>query len=290
MSELLFLAETLRACAEIANDSKIPEDVRVAFGLGDFQDYEYTDAFVLEIVGDASIFLSPDASLGGEPLERIEGFHRALGGEPQHNSSSLVSQLIYYASLLEATEENRSDPGLAEILRRIRSSYLFEHMLVWIPMYVSYLEGLFPKLTNWSAALLDVLGSEAQSLGVVDWDLTPSALKDRPTLASVDLNTGLEVFASPYVTGFIVSRSLFKGIAEQYGIAPRVGTRKFMLSSLFEQDAGLALEVMTAVADAQVELWKSLESEFGVSATSWRRTAEASKDELIRARKNLTTY
>lgn len=288
MSELIYIAETLRACAEIAsNPSNDKSAVRSLLGLDDFQDYEYTDAFVLEIVPDSAVFLSDEAVLGGEPTERVVGFHRVLGMENIADPTGLVGQLQYYASLLSEIVERQSDPESLEILNKIRSSYLFEHVLVWLPMYASYLEHIFPKLKSWAGAIIDVFENEAIENQVNNWDILPSALATRPTLRDVGADAGLDVFASPFITGFIVSKSLLRKLGSKYEVPPRFGTRKFMLSSMFQQDGDATLELLGEVATTQLQMWTALEASIGTSARSWRINAEISIEEINSGRAEL---
>ncbi len=287
MSGFEYLAETLRACAEIADNPQLGTPMRDLFGLGDFPDFEYTDVFVLEIVPDAAIFLSEEAVLGGEVQERIVGFHRALGIEQVDDPTGLVGQLRNYASLLESVQENLAEPSRLAILNRVRSTYLLEHILVWLPTYLSYVESLFPKLTSWSQAILDVFATETKELGILEWNLEPSALANRPNLRDVGGKYGLEVFAAPYITGFIVSKTLLRTLGQKYNVAPRLGTRKFMLSSMFQQDASAMLELLTEAATMQMERWSALEADFGLPLKSWRINAGIAIEEIQSGRSAL---
>jgi hypothetical protein len=62
---------------------------------------EYTELFLFQLTPYASVYLGPEGMLGGEALDRIAGFWRALQQEPPVEPDHLAVMLGFYARLME---------------------------------------------------------------------------------------------------------------------------------------------------------------------------------------------
>ena len=280
MSSERYQAEVLRACADVVASPNFATEIRDLFGLWDFGAAEHTEVFVLELIPDASIYLTTAAHLAGVPLELVEGFYSALGLDGSGDASSLSSQLGFFASLLEMVADNRSDAKKLAVLDRTRSAFLFEHIVPWVPVYASVVARIAPELGPWSSALLEVLESQFAQLDLKSWDWDAAVLDSRPAFSTYEESTLSEMLVSPFLSGFVLTRKLLFSRSHQLGLAPRVGTRKFMMASLLDQDPRAAITLVGAEAIEQSGRWRDLGNCFGSALVSWEKQCQDSLDAL----------
>ncbi len=267
-------AEVLRACSEVVANAGLHSEIRGLFGLEGFSPADHTEVFTLELLPDACIYLSPGAQLGGEPAERIDGFLAAAGLEPMREATSLANQLVMLADLIDQLLKAPAGSQEASALEKVLAALLFEHVLPWVPPYVTATTRLEPRLSAWAGATVGTLAELAGWLGLASWEITPSVLEGRGAAAegASDL---VAMAASPYLCGtFLTKRVLFER-AYEVGLAPRIGSRKFMIASLLEQSPTAAAAVLREEAEFQAERWAELASAFGVPLASWADSAAA---------------
>src|SRR5918992_4869148 len=66
---------------------------------------EYTELFIFQLYPYASVYLGAEGMMGGEALDRIAGFWRALGEMPPAEADHLSVMLALYARLVELEDD-----------------------------------------------------------------------------------------------------------------------------------------------------------------------------------------
>ncbi|MDA8384872.1 MAG: molecular chaperone TorD family protein [Actinomycetota bacterium] len=273
-------AEVLRACSEVVANAGLHSEIRTLFGLEGFSPADHTEVFALELLPDACIYLSPGAQLGGEPAERLDGFLAAAGIEPIREATSLVKQLVMVADMIDRLLEAPPGSGDSAAMEKVLAAFLFEHVLPWAPVYATATTRLEPRLSSWAGATVGTLAEVAGWLELQSWEMTPSVLDGR-VKAAEDASDLVALAASPYLCGtFLTKRILFER-AYGVGLAPRIGSRKFIISSLLEQSPAATAVVLREEAEFQGERWAELASAFGVPLTSWADSASAFSASLV---------
>ncbi len=120
--------ELLRALgAALVTPPPANQQVARALELPVFTGVDHTDAFVLTAPPHAAIHLGPEGKLGGEGLDRVAGFWRALGLVPPEDADHLGVLLMLYAELGEAETASSGERGRAQ-LHTARVALLHEHV------------------------------------------------------------------------------------------------------------------------------------------------------------------
>ncbi|HEX9917840.1 MAG TPA: molecular chaperone TorD family protein, partial [Pyrinomonadaceae bacterium] len=123
---------------------------------------EYTEIFVFQLYPYASVYLGAEGMLGGEARDRVAGFWRALAQTPPAEPDHLSVMLALYAQLSEL-EAGADGDAQRESWRRARAAYLWEHLLSWLPAYLSKLTEIAPPFyRRWGSILRDALREEAR--------------------------------------------------------------------------------------------------------------------------------
>jgi TorA maturation chaperone TorD len=233
--------ELFRALAVLAEPPTV-ESARVAeaLELGELpSEDEYTELFIFQLYPYASVYLGVEGMIGGEARDRVAGFWRALGQTPPAEPDHLSVMLALYARLVEL-ETGASDAGRRESWRSARKAFLWEHLLSWLPAV--YLTKLFslatPFYSSWGALLMKALLEEASLVGQQE----RLSLHLREAMGLVDprsekVEDFLQSILTPVRSGMIMTRSDLIKAARKLGLSVRMGERKFMLRSLFAQDA-----------------------------------------------------
>jgi TorA maturation chaperone TorD len=237
---------------------------------------EYTELFIFQLYPYASVYLGAEGMLGGEARDRIAGFWRALGQTPPVEADHLALMLALYAHLVEL-EEGESDPVRRASWRGARKAFLWEHLLSWLPAYLSKLETTgTPFYCKWGEVLLKALREEAEALG--QQELLPLHLREAPGL--VDPRSGktedfLQSLLCPVRSGMILVRSDFGRAARKLGLGLRLGERLFILKALFGQDASGTLAWLAEEASVWIKRHRLQGEALGNVAEAWARRTEA---------------
>lgn len=263
-------AELLRALGVVALDPP-STSVRVldALGLSEITGAEHTEAFVLLAPPHAAIHLGDEGKLGGEALDRVEGFWRALGTTPPRDADHLGVLLLAYAGLREMSDDAADHAARA---------LFHEHLWSWAP---GYLDGLrsscAPAVAQWCELTLDALRAEALDAGASD-DV-PLALRDapEPLREKPDKDELLDAMVTPIRSGVVLSQRDVAAGADHIGVGFRRGERRFALKAMLEQDAHATLSWFAAQADTAAR--RHTES-YGLDATGrwWRARAFATAE------------
>lgn len=270
--------ELFRALAVLAEPPR-EETARVAaaLGLGRLPTAdEYTETFVFQLYPYASVYLGAEGMLGGEACDRVAGFWRALGLVPPAEADHLSVMLALYAQLCELEE------GASETRGRVgwggaRRAFLWEHLLSWLPAYLAKLAEMAPPFYRaWGALLSDALGEEASRRG--EQEQLSAHLREAAGLADPRASSTedfLRSLLAPARSGMILTRADFARAARELNAGARVGERRFVLRSLFEQDAPGTLGWLTREADRWAAEHAGLCEQFGGASRAWSAKAAA---------------
>ncbi|HYP01369.1 MAG TPA: molecular chaperone TorD family protein [Pyrinomonadaceae bacterium] len=238
---------------------------------------EYTETFVFQLYPYASVYLGAEGMLGGEARDLIAGFWRALAQTPPAEPDHLSVMLALYAQLVELEASARGD-ARRESWQRARRAYLWEHLLSWLPFYLSKLKEVAPPFyRRWAEMLLDALSEEARATR----EPPQLSLHLRESLRLVDPREDeagrfLQSLLSPALSGMILVRSDLSRAARTLELGLRIGERKYVLESLLAQDARGVLGWLAREAREWGERHRRLRDTFGETARVWEAKATAS--------------
>ena len=204
----------------------------------------WTEAFVVQLVPHASIYLGPEGMLGGEAAARIAGFWRALGMPVPADPDHLSALLGLYASLIETEAGEPAGPRRV-LLGHARGALLHEHLLSWLLAYTSAMtEVAPPAYAAWAGLLGDAIRREAEDVGAPG--RLPAHLHAAPPPARPDdgLDDVLEHLLCPVRSGLILTRGHLARLARAGGLGLRLGDRRRVLRTLIEQDPATAVGLL----------------------------------------------
>ena len=239
---------------------------------------EYTEIFVFQLYPYASVYLGAEGMLGGEARDLIAGFWRALAQTPPPEPDHLSIMLALYAELA-GHEANERDNARRESWHHARGALLWEHLLSWLPVYLSKLmEIATPFYVRWGEILLDALLAEARATGTQEQ--LPLHLRDAAA-GLVDPREGetgefLQSLLSPVRSGMILVRSDLTRAARTLELGLRIGERKYILESLLAQDACGVLDWLAREATSWSERHRQQHDALAGIARAWEAKAIAS--------------
>lgn len=210
--------------------------VAEALGLPVLSGVDHTDAFVLTAPPHAAIHLGPEGKLGGEGLDRVAGFWRALGLVAPEDADHLGVLLMLYAELGEA-ETAASDERRRSQLYRARVALLHEHLWSWAPGYLAAVMALdIPSVSAWAGLTLATLLAEATEIDPPE--VLPLALRTAPAglQPSDSFDELLDAMVTPARSGIILTRRDLAQTAGALGVGYRQGERRYTLKAMLEQD------------------------------------------------------
>jgi len=266
--------ELLRALAVLA-EPPTEETARVAeaVGLGELPSAdEYTELFVFQLYPYGSVYLGREGMLGGEARDRVSGFWRALGQVPPAEPDHLAVMLALYARLCELEEEGGANWRVA------RRAFLWEHLLSWLPVYLTKLAEIAPPFyKGWGEVLMKAVLAEIEAVG--RQGALPLHLREAAPLADPRENEGADFWQSllaPVRSGMILTRADLRRAAQDLGCGLRMGERKFVLKSLAAQDASGTFDWLIEEARLWEKRHRALEPALGAVASFWAAQAAAS--------------
>jgi TorA maturation chaperone TorD len=220
----------------------------------------HTDLFVLQLPPFASIYLGDDAMLGGAVRERIVDFWNVVGATPPEDADHLAALLGLYAALSE-----EGTPAA-----HARHSLLYEHVLSWVPMYLTKLREIAsPAYRAWAGLLHETLMHEAGALPA--FERLPLHLREASALAdprTAPSDAFTREVLVPARTGMLIVRDDLARAAHGTGLGLRAGERRFALDALVGQDQGKTLAWLRDEARAWVEKHRS-ETLFPIYVRNW---------------------
>jgi hypothetical protein len=257
-----------------------PDNGRVldALGLPLQSGAEHTDAFVLSAPPHAAIHLGPEGKLGGEGLDRVAGFWRALGLRPPQDADHLGVLLMLYAELGEA-EDHAAARRLRDRLRLARIALLYEHIGCWAPGYLASISAFgTASVASWAALVQDAVREELAD--VTAYEVLPLALRAAPPALSADTSPDelLDWLLVPVRAGFVLTRHDLAQCAGATGVGLRRGERRFILKAMLEQDPRATMRWLTGHA----RRWSKVHAGDGADAVAvwWSQRAVGSAEAL----------
>ena len=243
---------------------------------------EYTDLFLFQLYPYASVYLGPEGMLGGEARDRIAGFWRAIGETPPTEPDHLAVMLSLYARLVEF-ERDEPDAVRRAARHRMRATLLWDHLLSWVPVYLTKLREIAPpSYGTWARLLGEALNAEATS--VSPFEQLPIHLRDAPPPIgdTTDIDALITGLLTPIRCGVIVTRADLVRAARYLGLGLRAGERRFALKALFEQAPCAVLNWLHDEAVTQSVWYEQLGGSLRKIAEFWtaraRRTADCLRD------------
>jgi hypothetical protein len=228
----------------------------------------YTHVLEFNLYPYASVYLGPEGMLGGEARDRIAGFWRAVGYEVPQEPDHLASLVGLYASLREA-EMTEPDQARRLLRREARLALLWEHLLPWLPLYLTKVQEHGAFFEAWGALFLTALREQVEDVPAA----LPAHLAVSRELAHDD--DIVPALLAPVRSGMVITRADLMAIGSDLGLGVRVGERAFILRSLFSQEP-------EAVADrlgVEAEMWRArhhgMRRQLGVIAEHHEERAQA---------------
>lgn len=206
---------------------------------------EHTGVFVLTAPPYAAIYLGKEGTLGGEGLDRVAGFWRAIGLQPPQDADHLGLLLMLYAELSEAETGARNETTRDRV-RHARQALLFEHLWSWAPGYLTAVTRLgTPPLAAWARLTLAALGREARH--AAGPPALPLALRTAPPPIGPPENRGqlLDALLAPARSGILLTREDLRAAAAVTGLGYRLGERRYTLAAMLDQDASATVGWLT---------------------------------------------
>lgn len=270
--------ELFRALAVIVEPpTKETAAVAAALELGELPSAdEYTELFIFQLYPYASVYLGAEGMMGGEALDRIAGFWRALGQMPPAEADHLAIMLALYARLVEL-EQEESETARRAVWQRARKAFLWEHLLSWLPVYLSKLAEIAPPFYGkWGEVLMNALLSEAAVLG--EQESLPLHLREAFRLIDPRADARVEDFQQSILTparfGGILTRADLTRAARKLGAGLRIGERKFILKALFAQDALSLFDWLIADAEQWQKIHRRNCETLGAISKVWEERAK----------------
>lgn len=262
-----------------------PEHARLAGVLGILAPSrsDWTEAFVVQLVPHASIYLGAEGMLGGEAADRVAGFWRALRQPVPADPDHLTSLLGLYATLTEA-ETGEPDEPRRVLWRQARAALLHEHLLSWLLLYTTAMTEVGPEpYAQWAELLRETLAAETAEVGAPQRQ--SMHLSDVPPLSAMAdrLDAWLAELLAPAVSGVVLARADLGGAARRAGLALRLGDRRRMLGALLEQDPAATFGWLAGHAQIWANRHLADQPIAGPIAAYWADRAMATADLLVAA-------
>ena len=268
--------ELFRALATLA-EPPAPGSQRIAdaLELGEVpEETEHTDLFLFQLYPYASVYLGGEGMMGGEARDRIAGFWRVLEGTPPTEPDHLAVMLALQARLAELEAREDGGPG-SDAWRRVRRAFLWEHLLSWLPAYLTKLREIAgPFYVRWSTLLEAALREEAAAVGVQR--RLPLHLREAPGPAGPEEGRDglLGWLLSPVRSGVILVRSDLRRAGRELGLGLRVAERRYALQAFLAQDGRATLGWLGREAARWIEHHRANADLSGPAAAHWTQRAE----------------
>lgn len=269
--------ELLRALGAIASTPPpLSDPVAASLGLPQPAAAEHTAVFVLSAPPHAAIYLGAEGRLGGEGLDRVAGFWRALGLTPPPDADHLGALLTLCAELGDAQTAARGNRARTQ-LRRAREALLWEHMWSWAPGYLTVVTRLgAPALGPWARLTLRALAREARRAAPPA--VLPLALREAPPdlgtactgggFGGLDRGHLLDALLTPVRSGVMITREDLTDAAASAGVGCRAGERRYTLAAMLDQDSPATVDWLCTFARSWAQ-WHP-RHQLAAAPDSWR--------------------
>ncbi|HEX8852208.1 MAG TPA: hypothetical protein VF754_01905, partial [Pyrinomonadaceae bacterium] len=177
---------------------------------------------------------------------------------------------------LAELEREETAEARRESWRSARRAFLWEHLSSWLPVYLEKLGRVAPPFyRRWGALLANALDEETRHLS--GGETLPLQLRDQiapadPREASAE--EFMQSLLAPARSGMILVRSDLLRAARSLSLGARIGERRFVLRSLFAQDARATLSWLAAEAEDAAARHAKMRAPFGLIARAWQQRAQ----------------
>lgn len=237
---------------------------------------DHTEVFTFQLYPYASVYVGAEGMLGGDALDRVAGFWRALRLVPPAEPDHLAALLGLYAELAER-EDAEPDPARRLMWRQGRKALIWEHLASWLFPYLDKLQEIAPPFyRGWGALLAVALSGEIETVGPPDG--LPLHLRRAPLLPDPRRDGGeifVQALLSSVRSGIILTRADLARAARALGLGLRMGERRFILTSLFAQDPDGMLEWLAAEARTRAAAHRAHAAVTGAVAGFWAGRSES---------------
>jgi hypothetical protein len=244
---------------------------------------DWTEAFVVQLVPHASVYLGAEGMLGGDAAERVAGFWRALRLRVPADPDHVTALLGLYATLLDAEMTQAAGPRRV-LVGHARAALLHEHLVSWLLPYTRAMRDVAPPpYAGWAALLRKTLADEVGAVGVPT--RLPAHLRHTPpapALPDDGLDAVLDLLLCPARSGVVLPRAQLGALARGAGLGLRVGDRRRMLLALLEQDPTTVAGLLADRAAGWAVRHRADTPVAGPIARHWAERATATAD-LLRA-------
>jgi TorA maturation chaperone TorD len=279
--------ELFRALAALAEPpARELAPVADALLIGPLPDaHAYTELFIFQLYPYASVYLGAEGMIGGDARSLIAGFWRALGQSPPIEPDHLALMLALYARLREL-EDEAGEPVRREGWHQARVTFLWEHLLSWLPVYLCKLETIAPPFyREWGKLLMEALMAEAMealtalTAAAVEPAWLPLHLRESEGLidprAGGEVEEFLQSLLSPVRSGMILVRSDLTRAARSLNLGLRLGERAFIIKALFGQEPQGMLDWLAVEARIWAGRHRLGRERLGAVAEFWEQRAAA---------------
>ncbi|MBW3603746.1 MAG: molecular chaperone TorD family protein [Actinobacteria bacterium] len=232
----------------------------------------FAELFAFSLYPYASVYLGAEGKLGGVARDRVAGFFRALGATPPAEPDHLTVLLSAYARL-------RRDAPAAHAA----DALLHEHVLSWLPLYLSRVRALAPApYPQWADLLARTLMADARQAG--DLSRRCLHLRTAPTLADPRVD-GQDAFIAgmlaPVCAGMVLTGADLRRAARDLQVGVRVGERRFVLTSLFAQCPAALLRWLAAHTHTTIDAWRPWAAVAPDTTRWWTTRATTTRAHLL---------
>ncbi len=202
---------------------------------------EHAFLFEQQLVPRASRYLSPNGDHAAAICERMASFWRAAGATPPSDADHLGRLLGFYAELVDM-QSRETDEARRHAVGRLRKAVLWEHLLTWVPAYLSKVDLVAPRAyRRWGQLLWQVAAREAWVVGLpvtVPAILTElAALPDPP---QGDVEALVAHLVAPARSGVILAPVDVRRAADALHVpAPDGSVREALVALLGVRQAGM---------------------------------------------------
>ena len=274
-------ADLLRALGTLAEPPG-PQHERLAdlLGMPAPTPRAWTEAFMVQLVPHASIYLGPEGMLGGAATDLIAGFWHALHVPVPADPDHLTALLGLYASLMDAHAREAAGARRA-LLGNARAALLHEHLLSWLLPYTHAMSQVAPPAyAAWAELLRGAVAAEAVQVGPPTRLPVHLATAPSPASAEEDLDAVLRTLLTPARSGLVLTRGHLAQLARDGGLGLRLGDRRRMVRALIDADPARALGMLAERAHGWAARHREDQPLAGPIATHWAARAATTADLL----------
>lgn len=276
-------ADLLRALGALC-EAPDPGHASIAAALGlrlPHRPADRTATFLFQVYPYASVHVGVEGMRGGEAVDRVAGFWRAVGLVPPAEPDHLAALLGLAASLAEL-EAWEADPARRVLRREARAALLWEHLLSWVVPFLRATATVGTEFhARWASLVEAALLDDARSLGEPPTRL-PAHLRAAPRFPEADeLDELLVATLAPVRSGMVLSREDLLRAGRDVGVGIRIGERRFILRSMLSQDPTGTLRWLADEAARWAEIHAGTGAGLGPTALFWEERARAAEARFL---------